>query len=76
MRPLVRLLFINPNATESMTGTIAEAARRAAPEGVEILARTNHAGPPAIQGEAHSSRRPSLRFTPSAISVQSAPERR
>lgn len=52
MRPLVRLLFINPNATESMTGTIAEAARRAAPEGVEILARTNHAGPPAIQGKA------------------------
>lgn len=52
MRPLVRLLFINPNSTESMTGTIAEAARRAAPEGVEILARTNHAGPPAIQGKA------------------------
>lgn len=48
----MRLLFINPNATEGMTEAIAEAARRAAPPGVEILARTNHAGPPSIQGEA------------------------
>ena len=48
----MRLLFINPNATVSMTETIAESARRAAPEGVEIVARTNHAGPPSIQGEA------------------------
>lgn len=48
----MRLLFINPNATVSMTDTIAEAARAAAPAGVEIVARTNHAGPPSIQGEA------------------------
>ena len=48
----MRLLFINPNATESMTATIVAAARAAAPTGVEIVARTNHAGPPAIQGEA------------------------
>ena len=48
----MRLLFINPNSTDSMTATIAGAARLAAPAGVEIIARTNHAGPPAIQGEA------------------------
>lgn len=48
----MRLLLINPNSTESMTGTIAEAARLAAPAGVEIVARTNRSGPPAIQGEA------------------------
>lgn len=46
----MRLLFINPNATTSMTATIAEAARAAAPPGTEIVARTNLAGPPAIQG--------------------------
>lgn len=46
----MRLLFINPNATASMTTTIAEAARTAAPAHVEIVARTNHAGPPSIQG--------------------------
>lgn len=48
----MRLLFINPNSTASMTETIAAAARAAAPAGVEIVARTNAAGPPAIQGEA------------------------
>lgn len=48
----MRLLFINPNSTEAMTETIAEAAIRAAPPGVEIVARTNAAGPPAIQGPA------------------------
>lgn len=48
----MRLLFINPNSTASMTETIAAAARAAAPAGVEVVARTNAAGPPAIQGEA------------------------
>lgn len=48
----MRLLFVNPNSTARMTATIATAARRAAPPGVEIAARTNHAGPPAIEGEA------------------------
>ncbi len=47
----MRLLFINPNSTASMTGTIAAAARAAAPAGVEIVAQTNDAGPPSIQGE-------------------------
>ncbi|MEM9813889.1 MAG: aspartate/glutamate racemase family protein [Pseudomonadota bacterium] len=45
----MRLLVVNPNATASMTETIAAAARGALPLG-EILARTNAAGPPAIQG--------------------------
>lgn len=48
----MRLLFINPNSTATMTETIAAAARAAAPPGVEIVARTNVAGPPAIEGEA------------------------
>ncbi len=48
----MRLLFVNPNATAAMTDTIAAAARLAAPPGVEIVARTNASGPPAIQGEA------------------------
>lgn len=46
----MRLLFINPNSTEAMTATIAAAARAVAAADVEIVARTNHAGPPAIQG--------------------------
>jgi allantoin racemase len=49
---MIRLLFINPNSTARMTETIAEAARAVAAPDVEILARTNHAGPPSIQGEA------------------------
>ncbi len=47
---MMRLLAINPNSTASMTATIAEAARAAAGPGVEIVARTNASGPPAIQG--------------------------
>ncbi|PZQ51700.1 MAG: HyuE hydantoin racemase [Rhodovulum sulfidophilum] len=48
----MRLVFINPNSTARMTETIAEAARAVAAPDVEILARTNTAGPPSIQGEA------------------------
>jgi allantoin racemase len=48
----MRILFINPNSTARMTETIAEAARAVAAPDVEILARTNRAGPPSIQGEA------------------------
>jgi allantoin racemase len=48
----MRLWAINPNSTEAMTATIAAAAREVAPKGVEVVARTNRAGPPAIQGEA------------------------
>ena len=46
----MRLLFINPNSTVSMTETVAEAARAVAPADVEIVARTSTAGPPSIQG--------------------------
>jgi allantoin racemase len=49
---MIRLLVINPNSTEAMTVSISDAARRAAGEGTEIIAKTNMAGPPSIQGEA------------------------
>lgn len=45
----MRLVYINPNATEAMTESIAAAARAALPE-AEILGWTNADGPPAIQG--------------------------
>lgn len=45
-----RLLVINPNATQSMTDDIADAARNAAGENVEIIAKTNTQGPKSIQG--------------------------
>ena len=51
-RRRTRLLVINPNATESMTNDIADAARRAAGDDVEIVAKTNTEGPPSVQGEA------------------------
>tara|TARA_R110000787_G_scaffold26489_1_gene73972 strand:- start:2879 stop:3517 length:639 start_codon:yes stop_codon:yes gene_type:complete len=45
----MRILYINPNATEAMTDSIVSAARAAAPQD-DILGWTNHAGPPVIQG--------------------------
>ncbi len=45
-----RLLIVNPNSTDAMTVRIAEAATGCVPPGVEIVARTNHAGPPAVEG--------------------------
>ncbi|OUU29015.1 MAG: HyuE hydantoin racemase [Candidatus Endolissoclinum sp. TMED37] len=45
----MRLLYLNPNATEAMTESMALVARKAAPE-AEIVAWTNHLGPTAIQG--------------------------
>jgi len=45
----VRLLYLNPNATVSMTDAVVEVARAALPE-AEVLGWTNHSGPPAIQG--------------------------
>lgn len=47
-----RLLVINPNATESMTQDIADAARRTAGNDVDVLEKTNTEGPASIQGEA------------------------
>ncbi len=48
----MRILFINPNATVSMTHKIEAAARAAASPGTTILSATNHAGPASIQGAA------------------------
>ncbi|KIT17951.1 aspartate/glutamate racemase family protein [Jannaschia aquimarina] len=44
------VILINPNSTEAMTGTMLEAARAAAPAGMQIEGWTSHDGPPAIQG--------------------------
>lgn len=46
----MRICFINPNSTETMTAKIGEAARRAASPGTEILALTSTTGPASIQG--------------------------
>ncbi|SLN55975.1 Asp/Glu/Hydantoin racemase [Aquimixticola soesokkakensis] len=45
----MRLVYVNPNATQAMTDGIVAAARRAAPQ-AQISGRTNRAAPPAIQG--------------------------
>lgn len=45
----MKLLYLNPNATEAMTHSVVEVARAALP-GAEVIGWTNHAGPPAIQG--------------------------
>jgi allantoin racemase len=48
----MRILFVNPNSTATMTAKIAAAARSVAAPGTAIEALTNRDGPPAIQGEA------------------------
>ncbi len=45
----MRILYLNPNATEAMTESVVSVARAAVP-GVDVLGWTNHDGPPAIQG--------------------------
>jgi allantoin racemase len=45
----MRLLYLNPNATEAMTDGVVSVARAALPE-AEVLGWTNASGPPAIQG--------------------------
>lgn len=45
----MRLLYINPNSTETMTDQVVAVARAAVPEAT-VSGWTNHAGPPAIQG--------------------------
>lgn len=47
---MMRILVVNPNTTESMTGTIAEAAQSAAAATTEIIARTSAMGPVSIEG--------------------------
>lgn len=46
----MRILVINPNTTQSMTATIADAATRAATKETEILAVTSSMGPVSIEG--------------------------
>lgn len=45
----MKLIFINPNSSAHMTGSIVASAREVLPE-AEILGWTNADGPPAIQG--------------------------
>ncbi|MEM5476959.1 aspartate/glutamate racemase family protein [Pacificibacter sp. AS14] len=45
----MRLIYINPNATETMTQSIVDAARKALPD-AHIIGLTNHDGPRAIEG--------------------------
>jgi allantoin racemase len=47
---MTRLLIVNPNTTQSMTATVAQAARDAAAAGTEIEARTSAMGPVSIEG--------------------------
>ena len=47
---MTRLLFINPNTTQSMTDKIQVAARQAAVAGVHVDASTSRFGPASIQG--------------------------
>ena len=46
----MRILLVNPNTTASMTATAADAARRVASKGTEILPRTSKMGPASIEG--------------------------
>jgi allantoin racemase len=46
----MRILLINPNTTKSMTETAADAARRVAAVGSEIIAVTSAMGPVSIEG--------------------------
>lgn len=47
---MTRLLFINPNTTQSMTDKVLLAARQAAAKGVTVDAATSARGPASIQG--------------------------
>jgi allantoin racemase len=46
----MRILLVNPNTTASMTATAADAARRVAASGTEIVAATSSMGPVSIEG--------------------------
>lgn len=45
----MKILYLNPNATEAMTHSVVTVARRALPD-AEVIGWTNHDGPPSIQG--------------------------
>jgi len=46
----MRLLFVNPNSTSSMTDKVRQTARAVLPESVEVEAVSNEQGPASIQG--------------------------
>src|SRR4051812_33498445 len=46
----MRIRIVNPNTTQSMTGTIASAARAVAAPGTEIVAVTSQSGAVSIEG--------------------------
>jgi allantoin racemase len=46
----MRLLFVNPNSTDSMTEKVAQTARALLPKNVIVDARSNPEGPASIQG--------------------------
>ena len=46
----MKILFINPNSTESMTDKVRETARAVLPDNVEVVAVSNADGPESIQG--------------------------
>jgi allantoin racemase len=46
----MKILLVNPNTTASMTATAADAARRVAAAGTQILAATSTMGPASIEG--------------------------
>ena len=50
MSEKMRILVLNPNTSSGMTSKIAEAARRAASAGTEIIARHSTQGPESIEG--------------------------
>lgn len=52
----MKLLVINPNTTQSVTDTVARAARQAASRGTKILAVTGDSGPAIIAGRADNLR--------------------
>jgi len=46
----MKLLFVNPNSTESMTEKVLQTAQSVLPDSVAVEAATNFAGPASIQG--------------------------
>lgn len=49
---MMRLLVVNPNSTAEMTARMAAQLARELPDHIHLTERTNHDGPPSIEGEA------------------------
>lgn len=48
----MRLLFVNPNSTDSMTDKVRQTARNVLPSTIDVVACSNLQGPASIQGAA------------------------